>query len=148
MYRNDISGRYDAERALRKVGWAASQSTGLGSAVFWHHGPVLVYKILLPAEWAAFEASGSFDGSPFDRASGYIHCSSREQVSRTAYRVFDQEAALVVVAVDTTTLGDSLRWEDASDGGTFPHIYASLPLSAVVAVHQVAGAAAVEEALP
>lgn len=109
---------------------------------------MLVYKILLPAEWAAFEATGSFDGSPFDRNSGYIHCSSREQVSRTAYRVFGQEPALVVLAVDTTTLGDSLRWEDAPSGGTFPHIYASLPLSSIVSVHQVAGAAAVDEALP
>jgi uncharacterized protein (DUF952 family) len=109
---------------------------------------VLVYKILLPAEWAAFEATGSFDGSPFDHTSGYIHCSSREQVGRTAARVFGQEPALVVVAVDTTTLGDSLRWEDAPSGGTFPHIYASLPLSAIVAVHRVAGAAAVDEALP
>ncbi len=109
---------------------------------------MLVYKILLPAEWDAFEATGSFDGSPFDHASGYIHCSSREQVSHTAHRVFGQEPALVVVAVDTTTFGDSLRWEDAPSGGTFPHFYTSLPLSAIVAVHRVAGAAAVEAALP
>jgi hypothetical protein len=27
---------------------------------------VLIYKILLPDEWAAFEAAESFDGSQFD----------------------------------------------------------------------------------
>jgi uncharacterized protein (DUF952 family) len=109
---------------------------------------VLIYKILLPAEWAELEAAGSFDGSPFDRDSGFIHCSSRAQVGATALRVFGQESALVVVAVDTTVLGDSLRWEDASSGGSFPHIYGDLPLNAVAAVYRVAGATAVDEALP
>jgi uncharacterized protein (DUF952 family) len=109
---------------------------------------VLIYKILLPAEWAAFETTGAFDGSPFDRGSGFVHFSSREQVGSTARRVFGQEPALVVVAVDTQMLGDSVRWEDAPDGGPFPHVYASLPLSAVVAVYQVSGAAAVDEVLP
>jgi uncharacterized protein (DUF952 family) len=108
---------------------------------------VLIYKILLPAEWAAFEAAGSFDGSPFDHDSGFIHCSSREQVSGTAERVFGQEPALVVAAVDTLMLGDAVRWENAPNGGLFPHVYASLPLSAVTAVYQVAGAAAVDETL-
>jgi hypothetical protein len=28
---------------------------------------MLIYKILLPAEWAEFETAGRFDGSPFDR---------------------------------------------------------------------------------
>jgi uncharacterized protein (DUF952 family) len=109
---------------------------------------VLIYKILLPHEWDAFDATGTFEGSPFDRDSGFIHCSSREQVARTAMRVFPDEPALVVAAVDTAALEGSLRWEDASDGGVFPHIYASLPRSAVTAVYQVAGAPAVDEALP
>jgi uncharacterized protein (DUF952 family) len=109
---------------------------------------VLIYKILLPAEWAALESAGSFDGSLFDHDSGFIHCSSRAQVAGTASRFFGQEPALVVVAVDTTMLGDTVRWEDAASGGSFPHIYGDLPLNAVAAVYQVAGAAAVDEALP
>ena len=109
---------------------------------------MLIYKILLPGEWGAFEAAGYFDGSPFDRDSGFIHCSSREQVGATAMRVFPREPDLVVAAVDTAVVGGSLRWEDAPNGGPFPHVYASLPLSAVAAVYQVPGAVAVDEALP
>lgn len=74
---------------------------------------MLIYKILLPDEWAAFEAAESFDGSQFDRDSGFIHCSSREQVRHTPMRVFPHEPALVVAAIDTTVLGDFVRWEDA-----------------------------------
>ena len=115
--------------------------------VFCDSGTVLIYKILLPGEWGAFEAAGSFDGSPFDRDSGFIHCSSREQLRATAMRVFPHEPDLVVAAVDAAVLGGSVRWEDAPNGGPFPHVYASLPLSAVAAVYQVPGATAIDEAL-
>ena len=107
----------------------------------------MIYRILLPSEWASFEAAGRFDGSDFDHSSGFIHCSSREQVAATAVRVFPDEAVLVVVAIDDAALGDSVRWEPAPDGGVFPHVYASVPLDAVVSVHHVAGASAVDEIL-
>ncbi|GAB1692458.1 DUF952 domain-containing protein [Krasilnikovia sp. M28-CT-15] len=110
---------------------------------------MLIYKILLPAQWAEFEAAGRFDGSPDDHRSGFIHLSTREQVAHTAARVFGQEPVLVVVAVETEALGEALRWEEAPNRGeVFPHVYGSLPRAAVAAVHQVAGAPAVNEALP
>ena len=100
------------------------------------------------AEWAEFERAGCFDGSPFDRSSGFIHCSSREQVAATAVRVFAHEPELVVVALETQRLGDSVRWETASNGEAYPHVYGSLPRDAVAAVYRVPGAAAVDEVLP
>ena len=109
---------------------------------------VLVYKIFLPAEWNEFETAGHFDGSPFDDASGFIHCSARAQVAGTAARFFADEPALVVAALDTEQLGGSLRWEESSDGESFPHVYASLPFAAVAAVYQVAGPPAVDAVLP
>lgn len=113
----------------------------------WHCKAVLIYKILLPAEWAEFEATGRFDGSPLDQSSGFIHCSSREQVAATAVRLFAREPALVVAALDTDPLGESVRWEETSGGGTFPHVYAPLTIDAVAAAHRVAGASAVDEVL-
>jgi uncharacterized protein (DUF952 family) len=109
---------------------------------------VLIYKILLPSEWAEFEAATSFDGSPLDRSSGFIHCSSRAQVGATARQVFARDQALVVLAVDTRVLGDAVRWEPAPDGGPFPHVYTCLPRSAVVAVHRIPAASSVDELLP
>jgi uncharacterized protein (DUF952 family) len=108
---------------------------------------VLVYKILLPDEWDAFEATGQFDGSPFDRESGFIHLSSRAQVAQTARRVFADEPALVIAAVDDSLLGGSLRWEDTSSHGRFPHLYGTLPRDAVVATFVVAGASQVDDVL-
>jgi uncharacterized protein (DUF952 family) len=108
---------------------------------------MLIYKILSPSEWARFEADGRFDGSPMDRDAGYVHCSSREQVGATARRHFADDPELVVAALDTGLLGDAVRWEAVPDG-VFPHVYAPLPREAVVAVHRIAGAASVDDALP
>ena len=113
----------------------------------WHRGRVLIYKILRPGEWAAFEAAGHFDGSPDDHRDGFIHCSMREQAGATAHRFFAGEPELVIAALDTDELGDAVRWEEASSGGLFPHIYGTAPVTAVTKVYRVAGAAAVEDAL-
>jgi uncharacterized protein (DUF952 family) len=109
---------------------------------------VWIYKILLPSEWTEFDGRGEFDGSPFDHASGFIHCSSRAQVGATALRVFPLEPALVVVALDTGPLGKALRWEPAPGGGTFPHVYVPIRREAVGAVYHIAGAALVDALLP
>ena len=108
-----------------------------------HTLAVLIYKILLPPEWSVFEASGAFDGSEFDHASGFVHCSSAEQLATTAQRYFADAGELVVVALDADILGDLVRWEPSSNGGTFPHVYGPLPSSAVVAVHRFPDASSV-----
>jgi uncharacterized protein (DUF952 family) len=106
---------------------------------------VLIYRILLPAEWEQFQAAGEFTGSPFDRASGFVHCSSGAQVAGTARRLFSAEPALVVVALDADVLGATVRWEPSPDGGVFPHVYGALPAAAVVRADRVAGASAIAD---
>ncbi|HEY1484955.1 MAG TPA: DUF952 domain-containing protein [Micromonosporaceae bacterium] len=108
---------------------------------------MIIYKILRPAEWDAFEAAGVFDGSDFDRESGFIHLSSRAQAAATARRIFGDDPELVLVAIDAEIVADTLRWEASSGHGVFPHVYGSLPRAAVTAVHRVAGATGVEAAL-
>jgi uncharacterized protein (DUF952 family) len=109
---------------------------------------VLIYKILLPAEWAEFEAAGRFDGSPIDRRDGFIHCSSRDQLAGTAVRYFGDQPDLVVLGLDVLVLGAWLRWEVAHHVGPFPHVYAPLPRAAIAAVHRIAGASSVDAVVP
>lgn len=110
---------------------------------------MVIYKILLPSEWAEFQATGEFAGSAHDLRDGFVHLSTREQVAETARRVFSAEPELIVAAVDTDAVAPWLRWEEsASRGASFPHVYAPLPLAAVVEVHHVAGATEMDAALP
>ncbi|HET7523522.1 MAG TPA: DUF952 domain-containing protein [Acidimicrobiales bacterium] len=108
---------------------------------------MLIYKILRPSEWAEFDSSGIFMGSPDDKRDGFVHFSSRAQVAATARRIFGEEPELVIVAMDTDTLGETVRWE-RSGSGTFPHVYGALSRDAVVAVHRVEGADRIEAAIP
>ena len=108
---------------------------------------MLIYKILRPAEWQDFEASGVFDGSPDDKRDGFIHCSTAEQAAGTARRYFAGEPRLVVGVLDVDQLGDAVRWEPASNGQMFPHVYRSLTRGELVAVHEIAGADQIEAAL-
>jgi uncharacterized protein (DUF952 family) len=105
---------------------------------------VPIYKILLPAEWSAFEAAGVFEGSPLDRGDGYIHLSTAAQVANTAARFFAGAGPLVVCTVEESGLGADLRWEPSPvNGDDYPHLYAPLTLTSVTAVRRFAAAAEV-----
>ena len=91
----------------------------------------LLYKICPAALWAEAEQAGHFQGSPVDRADGYIHLSTAEQLAETAARHFAGENDLVLVAIESAALGQALRYEPARGGLLFPHLYGPLSLSAV-----------------
>ena len=96
-----------------------------------------IYKLCPRALWQEAERAGRFDGAPVDRADGFIHFSTAEQLQETADRHFRGEPDLLVVAVDAASLGAELRWEASRGGALFPHLYASLPLGAVRSVRAV-----------
>lgn len=91
----------------------------------------VVYKILSQSMWEEAQANGVFDGSDVDQQDGFIHFSAGDQVAETAEKHFGGQDDLVIVAVAAEALGDALRWEPSRGGALFPHLYGSLPLSAV-----------------
>jgi uncharacterized protein (DUF952 family) len=90
----------------------------------------LVYKICPRTLWAEAEREGVFRGAPVDRADGYIHFSTAEQVLETAAKHFAGADDLVLVAVEADKLGPPLKWEPSRGGALFPHLYGELPLAA------------------
>lgn len=95
--------------------------------------PVVAYKVLTADQMADLERDGSFAGAPVDLADGYIHLSTADQLDETVSKHFAGETELHVAAVDLPALGDAVVWEPSRGGALFPHIYAALPLSAVIA---------------
>ena len=90
-----------------------------------------IYKILPQADWAAFEASGAYEGSADDKRDGFIHFSSGQQVEATLAKHFAGQDELMLLVVDAAALGDALKWETSRGGELFPHHYGPLPLIAV-----------------
>ena len=68
-----------------------------------------------------------------DIADGYIHLSTAAQLTETVDKHFAGQSDLHVAAVDLEAMGEAVKWEESRGGQLFPHIYADLPLSAVIA---------------
>jgi uncharacterized protein (DUF952 family) len=94
----------------------------------------IVYKVMSAAESAQMQRDGVFRGSPADVADGFIHLSCASQLVGTLDRHFSGMDGLVLVVVDLSRLGDTVRWEPSRGGQLFPHIYGPLPIGAVVSV--------------
>jgi uncharacterized protein (DUF952 family) len=91
----------------------------------------LIYHMCRQAEWDAAVASGVYRGSSQDQADGFIHFSTAPQLVESARKHRAGQAGLVLLAVNPGTLGDALKWEPSRSGALFPHLYGSLPVSAV-----------------
>ncbi|MBB3944732.1 uncharacterized protein (DUF952 family) [Rhizobium skierniewicense] len=94
--------------------------------------PPVLYKIVPSALWREAQEKGVFEGAEIDLQDGYIHFSTAAQVKETALKHFTGQNDLLLVAVDGTALGEKLVFETSRGGDLFPHLYASLPLSAVL----------------
>ncbi len=91
-----------------------------------------VYKVMSRAALAEAKANGRFEGSADDRRDGFIHLSSPDQLEGTLAKHFAGQSDLVVLAVDSGTLGERLQWEPSRGGALFPHLYGPLDLEALV----------------
>lgn len=95
--------------------------------------PATAYKVLTADQMAVLEQEGVFAGAPVDLADGYIHLSTAAQLTETVDKHFAGQSDLHIAAVDLEAMGEAVKWEESRGGQLFPHIYADLPLSAVIA---------------
>jgi uncharacterized protein (DUF952 family) len=91
-----------------------------------------IYKICTKAMWDAAARAGVFVGAPVDLADGYIHFSTAQQVRETAAKHFARQDDLVLLWIESETLGDALKWEPSRGGALFPHLYGALAIRHVM----------------
>ncbi len=93
----------------------------------------MIYHLAKEKHWRDASARGeSYKGGDQDRRDGFIHLSTRNQIVESAARHRAGELDLLLLAVEDSALGGTLRWETSRSGDLFPHCYGSIPLSAVV----------------
>jgi len=91
-----------------------------------------IYKIFLGSEWAELEENRETLGAPVDLADGYIHFSTAAQAPETAAKYFANRNNLMLLACETGTLGEALKWEPSRGGDLFPHLYRPLRLNEII----------------
>ncbi len=110
---------------------ACAWRPGVVSALFMTD---LIYRIADPAALAAASLSGAYEGEAHDKADGFIHASTLEQLADTLQIHYADAGRLGVAEIDASALGDTLKWE-VPRGEMFPHIYGPVPFSAITGVH-------------
>ena len=95
-------------------------------------GPQHIFHITERSAFAASLETGAYETDSL-KTEGFVHCSTREQIARTAARFFAGRSGLAILCIEAARLGVQLRYE-AADGEAFPHCYSAIPLDAIVAV--------------
>jgi uncharacterized protein (DUF952 family) len=94
----------------------------------------MIYRLTDQLLWQAAQQTGVFSSADL-ALEGFIHCSERAQILRTANKYFARSAELLLLEIEETRLGVPVIREDLTGSGVFPHVYAAIPLAAVVALH-------------
>lgn len=100
-----------------------------------------LYHLITPGSWSSGELHPASLG-----LEGFIHCSYRDEVQRSAELYFPAGAPLEVLQVDPRRLAVPLR-EDPSSRGPMPHVYGAIPEDAVRGRWSVAGIAEAPDAV-
>ncbi len=90
-----------------------------------------IYHMCRREEWQAARSLGRYAGSSQDKADGFIHFSTAEQIVESAAKHRAGQSGLVILEVEARLLGPALRWEASRGGALFPHLYGELPAAAV-----------------
>jgi uncharacterized protein (DUF952 family) len=93
---------------------------------------MIAYKIMLGGELSILKNLGRFEGTAADLDEGFIHLSSPSQIDRVVKKYYSEVVDVYIVAVAIDTLGENIKWEEASNGQIYPHLYGDLELSSVI----------------
>ncbi|WP_440998863.1 DUF952 domain-containing protein [Fodinibius sp. SL11] len=92
----------------------------------------LLFHITTKELWKQFNKSGSYEPESLE-TQGFIHCSTGEQVERTANSLFGDKEEILLLVIDATTLHDDVKYEeDENTGEKFPHLYSPLNTNAII----------------
>jgi uncharacterized protein (DUF952 family) len=95
----------------------------------------VIYHITKRDDWQNAMPSGTYRGDTLD-TEGFIHCSTADQVVRTANKYYRGESGLVLFHIDPERVNAEVKYEaspsDSND--KFPHIYGPLNMDAIVRI--------------
>jgi len=95
---------------------------------------MIIYHIVLPNAWAAF------DGELYEHASlaseGFIHCSFAEQIDGVLQRYYSDAENVVMLEIDSEKLTSKLVNEPSTNNEIYPHIYGPINRDAVISAKE------------
>jgi uncharacterized protein (DUF952 family) len=94
----------------------------------------LIYHVTTQQAWNEALSKGFYESASL-KSEGFIHCSEEHQLAGVLERYFEGQAGLVKLAIDPDKLTSKLVFDwSPSMADTFPHIYGTINLDAVMSV--------------
>ncbi|MFB2836308.1 DUF952 domain-containing protein [Floridanema evergladense] len=90
----------------------------------------LILHITQKAEWEQAKLRGTYYNNTLD-SEGFIHCSTIQQVEKTANKFFANQTGLVLLCIDSDKVQAEIKYEAVGEE-KFPHIYGALNTDAVI----------------
>lgn len=97
----------------------------------------MIYHIATESEWEASLDDENYIPERYAEDE-FIHCSTKDQIVRTAHRLYSDESYIILLYIDDSNESDFIKYENL-EGGTelFPHIYRPLPKESISRVVKV-----------
>jgi uncharacterized protein (DUF952 family) len=92
----------------------------------------IILHITQSQKWENAKIIDSYHAESLD-TEGFIHCSTKEQLIKTANRFFRHGKNLVILYIETEKVTAEICYE-GRDNDLFPHIYGDLNINAVCEV--------------
>jgi uncharacterized protein (DUF952 family) len=91
---------------------------------------MLIYHIVLPEVWAAFNSD--LYAHPSLAAEGFIHCSFADQLDAVIQRYYSAYERVIVLEVESDRLMSRMIKEPSTNSEIYPHIYGLINRDAIV----------------
>jgi uncharacterized protein (DUF952 family) len=96
----------------------------------------LIYHITTSDWWNKNSSLNEYASETLNQE-GFIHCSTKNQVAGVLKRYYSNQTGLVLLNIDPTKLTAELKFELATFGQSFPHVYGSINKDAIVKIEEI-----------
>lgn len=90
---------------------------------------MLIYHIVLPEVWAAFDTE--LYRAVSLETEGFIHCSFADQLDVVIARYYENESEVVVLEIESEKLMSRVITEPSTGSEIYPHIYGPINRDAI-----------------
>ncbi len=95
-----------------------------------------IYHITKSSWWNKFSSSDDYESETLQEE-GFIHCSTRAQVDGVLERYYANQKGLVLLYINASLLRAELKYEVATFGQSFPHVYGKINKDAIIRAEEI-----------
>ncbi|MDB5241519.1 MAG: hypothetical protein JWP57_2144 [Spirosoma sp.] len=96
----------------------------------------IIYHVVPAETWLVFDGEPTYEADSL-RSEGFIHLSEQQQVAGVLDRYYQNVPNLLLLHIDPAKLTHELRYEAASNGELFPHVYGPINKDAVIEIEKI-----------